>query len=105
MLLIGTLPNDSNVIEIIKSLNHRFSDNPNRFFMYWNTDLSIEMPLIPSLVKKSTGIKYYLIQICNGDIALKHYTQIRDYDYLIAEMFFEDENDGFYFTENGIIGV
>uniref|UniRef100_A0A914QU98 BTB domain-containing protein n=1 Tax=Panagrolaimus davidi TaxID=227884 RepID=A0A914QU98_9BILA len=87
-------PKQKREIKILKSLNGRESDNDHPLYIFW--DKPYLKPSTPSLLKKRNDVQWYLIYIYDFDdllIGVKHYSDLLEDDYLIAEMFAEKDFD------------
>uniref|UniRef100_A0A914PZ73 BTB domain-containing protein n=1 Tax=Panagrolaimus davidi TaxID=227884 RepID=A0A914PZ73_9BILA len=79
--IYGLLPKENNAVNVIKSLKCSGA------LGYWITNC--RMPSTPSPLKKRIGAKCYLFYFGDGDIGI--YTNPRDDDYLLAEMFSDSD--------------
>uniref|UniRef100_A0A914QBX1 BTB domain-containing protein n=1 Tax=Panagrolaimus davidi TaxID=227884 RepID=A0A914QBX1_9BILA len=84
---------NTEAIELVKSLKDRESVNEPDCIIYWKTNC--EIPVTPNLLKKRDGSKRYLIYDSCGDLCVKTSITIKSYDYLLAEM---DSETDFVFT-------
>uniref|UniRef100_A0A914P4Q1 BTB domain-containing protein n=1 Tax=Panagrolaimus davidi TaxID=227884 RepID=A0A914P4Q1_9BILA len=78
--IYGLLQKENNAINVIKSLQDQCSG------FYWKTNC--EKPSTPNPLKKRIGTKIYLVYFFDGDIGIS--TKPTDADYLLAEMFSEN---------------
>uniref|UniRef100_A0A914PQW2 Uncharacterized protein n=1 Tax=Panagrolaimus davidi TaxID=227884 RepID=A0A914PQW2_9BILA len=104
--IIGVLSNDTDadIIEIVKSIQNRPSDNQEGCCILWRTKSKI--PSTPSPLKKREGVIYYFIYFPAGSFGVIHSIQVQPYDcyYLLAEIDFEIQ-DGFEHTTNAKIEI
>uniref|UniRef100_A0A914QZW3 Uncharacterized protein n=1 Tax=Panagrolaimus davidi TaxID=227884 RepID=A0A914QZW3_9BILA len=96
--VIGLLPNDSDIVENIKSLKNRPCDYSGPLNCAYWFEINIDRPSVPSQIKKRDGIGWYLFCFITliGVISSSH--NIPSDLYLLAEM--NPETSGFEITEN-----
>uniref|UniRef100_A0A914PMP7 BTB domain-containing protein n=1 Tax=Panagrolaimus davidi TaxID=227884 RepID=A0A914PMP7_9BILA len=93
--VICMLPNNSDIVEIIKSLKNRPCDFSRAQYAYWR-ETQIEVPSIPSQIKRRNDVEWYLY--CPyGGIGVIQYSSISSH-YLLAEM--TPGTSGFEITQN-----
>uniref|UniRef100_A0A914R1U0 BTB domain-containing protein n=1 Tax=Panagrolaimus davidi TaxID=227884 RepID=A0A914R1U0_9BILA len=99
--IICMLPNNSDIVDNIKSLKNHPCDCLTTQYTYWNGK-QIEIPSIPSQIKKRDGIEWYLF--CDsGGIGVVHHSYYYNDVFLLAEM--TPETSDFVFTENCKIDI
>uniref|UniRef100_A0A914QT20 Uncharacterized protein n=1 Tax=Panagrolaimus davidi TaxID=227884 RepID=A0A914QT20_9BILA len=74
----------ANDIQAVKSMPNKRCNR----YIYW--DATRPLPSKPSKLIKKDTIQWYLVYELDGDLAVMHHDELRDKDYLLAEMVAED---------------
>uniref|UniRef100_A0A914Y2D4 BACK domain-containing protein n=1 Tax=Panagrolaimus superbus TaxID=310955 RepID=A0A914Y2D4_9BILA len=83
-------PDMEKVIDVIREQTFCVSRS---LYYYW--DAKQPKPSTPSKLNKDESIEWYLLYDKNGNLAIKHCDEVLDDDYLLAEMF-ADQDFGFH---------